>query len=96
MLCFDSASNYIMYMLYDYMYMQEILLSFLNLNILCITIYFITCVLHLCKCCFSVSDECKLNETCGHASSVYKRICFVFYEWSMLVVLSLITLCAMQ
>lgn len=86
MLCFDSASNHIMYMLYDYMYMQEILLSFLNLNILCITIYFIT----------SVSDECKLNETCGHASSVYKRICFVFYEWSMLVVLSLITLCAMQ
>lgn len=63
MLCFDSASNHIMYMLYDYMYMQEILLSFLNLNILCITIYFITCVLHLCKCCFSVSDECKLNET---------------------------------
>lgn len=62
MLCFDSASNHIMYMLYDYMYMQEILLSFLNLNILCITIYFITCVLHLCKCCFSVSDECKLNE----------------------------------
>lgn len=82
------------------------MLSFLNLNTLCVTIYFVTCVLHLCEYCFSVSDECKLNEIdetlcCISEKYVgmrplYIKGFFVFYEWSMLVVLSLITLCAMQ